>query len=96
MVVPTDTRHNMTVCRVENDDVDVDAYLESNQDIRWIITRVDSGLHQKCLSMEEDAVRVIRSAEKRRKREELKKSILADLKGDELVALPIYSQHESD
>jgi len=92
VTVPTDTRHNMTVCKVV--EVDVEPDLESSTDMKWIIGVVNKADFDQIKSHEGDAIAKIRSAEKTRKRRELRDSLLADV-GDSLKALPIYSQAET-
>lgn len=91
VVVPTNTRHGMTVCRVEDVNVDTDDYLDFSGEMKWIVSKVDRTAYAHCLEMEQEAVRTIKSAEKRKKKDELRKSILADLEEKDLVALPLYS-----
>lgn len=91
VVVPTDTRHKLTVVRVEEVDIDTDDYLDFYGEMKWVVSKVDMQSYSKCLDMEQEAIRTIKSAEKRKKKEELRKTILADLEEKELVALPLYS-----
>lgn len=92
VVVPTDTRHHMTVCKVAEVDVEVD--LETGNDMEWIVGVVNRANFQKIKSQEGDAISRIKSAEKRRKREELRQALLDDVGEEEVKALPIYSAKE--
>lgn len=85
VVVPTDTRWRMTVARVEEVDVDVD--FDGTTELKWIIGRVDRRAFEDVLVREAEAISAIRSAEVRRKREELAKALFAD--NDALRNLPI-------
>jgi len=76
VIVPTDTRWGMTVCRIEQVDVEVD--LESTTQVGWLIGRADRGNYDVLVSEEEAAITAIKSAEKRRKQEELIASLIAD------------------
>lgn len=76
VIVPTDTRWNMTVCRVEEVDVEVD--LEASARVGWLIGRVNRGDYDAVVAEEEAAISAIKSAEKRRKQEELIASLIAD------------------
>lgn len=76
VLVPTDTRWNMTVSRVEEIDVEVD--LETNAQIGWLIGRADRGDYDAVVAEEEAAINAIKSAEKRRKQDELVKALIAD------------------
>jgi len=86
VVVPTDTRHKMTVCKVVA--VDVDVNFDSSAPMAWIIGVVDRGPWQVVMSQEGDAIAAIRAAEVNKKRDDLRKALLAD-HADQLKALPI-------
>jgi hypothetical protein len=86
VIVPTKTRHGMTVSKVVETDVDVD--FDSHTPVCWIVTKVDSANHKQTLAQEADAIRIIQSAEKTKKRNELAAALLAD-SGGALKALPI-------
>jgi hypothetical protein len=86
VIVPTDTRHKMTVVKVVETDVEVD--FDSPATMLWIVGKVDGANYQQVLSQEAQAIDTIKSAEKNRKRDELRKSILAD-QADNIKALPI-------
>lgn len=77
--VVSNTRHNVTVCKVQEVDVELD--IETTANIQWVIGKIDMTPHLQTLAMENDALAAIASAEKNRKREELRKSILADVEG---------------
>ena len=91
VVVQTDTRHHMTVCKVAG--VDVEPDFDSGKEIKWIIGVVEKADFDDLTRQENEAIARIKSAEKRKKREELREALLADANGD-LKALPIYSQAE--
>lgn len=76
VVVPTDTRWQMTVCRVEFVDVEVD--LESTVQVGWIIGNVDRAAYEEILRQETNAIATIKSAEKRKKQEELVAALMKD------------------
>lgn len=76
VIVPTDTRWNMTVCRIEEVGVEID--LESSAQVGWLIGRADRGDYDIVVADEEAAITAIKSAEKRRKQEELIASLIAD------------------
>lgn len=76
IIVPTDTRHKMTVCKVVEVDVDFD--METSHQVKWIIDKVSLAAFHKTLAQEEVAIEAIKSAELRKKREELRKSLFAD------------------
>lgn len=86
VIVPTKTRHGMTVSKVVETDVDVD--FDSGTLVNWIICKIDDDAYNSTISQEADAIKVITSAEKTKKRNELAAALLADSK-DALKALPI-------
>lgn len=76
VVIPTGTRHDMTVCRVE--EVDVEVELNSTTHINWLVGTVDRTAYEAIVEAEDRAIDAIKSAEKRRAREELAAKLLAD------------------
>lgn len=76
VVIPTGTRHDMTVVRVEEVDVEVD--LDSTVQINWIVGPVDVAPYEAIISAENEAIAAIKSAETRRKKEELAAKLVAD------------------
>ena len=86
VVVPTESRHHMTVCKVVETDVDVD--FEDATSVKWIIGRVDAAEYEQTLEQEAKAIQAIKSAEMRKKREDLRAAMFAD-HIDTLKALPI-------
>lgn len=76
----------VTVCKVKAVDVELD--IETTQTVQWVISKVDMDQHLTTLGMENDALAAIASAEKNRKREELRKSLMADLDG-KIGGMPI-------
>lgn len=76
VVVPTKTRHNLTVVKVEDVDVDVD--FDSPKQVDWIVCKVDKAEYESILEQEGMAIQAIKSAELRRKREQLRDSLFAD------------------
>lgn len=85
VVVPTTTRHNMTVCKVIDTDVDVD--YDSPEEILWIVQKVDQESYKTIIEQEQVAISVIRKSETKRKRADLAKVFLAN--NEELASLPL-------
>lgn len=88
VIVPTDTRHGMTVVKVT--DVDVEPDLQTSADIKWVVDKIDADNFDNLKAQEDAAIASIKSAEKRKQREELRKALIADA-ADDLKALPIYT-----
>ncbi len=73
IVVPTETRHGMTVVKVVEEVVfDPDW----SQPIRWIIGKVDRAGYENLVAMENNAIRQIKEAEATHRRQELAKKML--------------------
>lgn len=85
VVVPTTTRHNMTVCKVIDTDVDVD--YDSPEEILWIVQKVDQESYKGTLAQEQVAIQIIRTSETKKKRADLAKVFLAN--NEELASLPL-------
>lgn len=86
VVVPTDTRHKMTVCKVVETDVDVD--FDSHLPVQWVITRIEHEPYEALLAQENKAIQVVKSAELRKKRDDLRAAMFADHL-ETIKALPI-------
>lgn len=86
VIVPTKTRHEMTISKVVAVDVDVD--FDSAVAVCWLVAKVDKANYEATLAQEAQAVAVIKSAETTKKRNELAAALLADSK-EALKALPI-------
>lgn len=87
VVTQTDTRHNMTVCKVI--EVDVEPDFDCSYEMKWIIGKVEKADFDTLKKLEDDAITKIRRAEKRKKREELRKDLVA-LDDDEIAKLELY------
>ena len=90
VVVQTGTRHHMTVCKVVETDIDLD--LDSGEEIKWIIGTVHTADFDDLVRQEEEAIAKIKSAEKQKRRKELRKALLDD--AEDIKSLPIYSGGE--
>lgn len=88
VIVQTDTRHGMTVCKVKI--VDLDPDLETTAPMRWIVGRVDLATFKEIELSETAAISTIKKAEKEKKRSELRGSLM-EFAGEGLKALPIYT-----
>lgn len=93
VVVPTNTRHGMTVCRVA--EVDIEPDFNAHYEMKWLVGRVDRASYDEIIGQEAEAVAKMRRAEKRRKRKQLRADMIADSEA-ELKALPIYDVSDTD
>lgn len=80
IIVPTDTRHEMTVCKVT--EVGVEPNLDTGAAMLWVIGKVDLSAHKATLDSEKTFVDAARSAERRRKKGQLREALLADVPTD--------------
>lgn len=87
ILVPTDTRHKMTVNKVV--EVDLEPDLESHTQMNWVIGVVDRAAYEEVLAQETRAIDLMKAAEKTHAREELRKKMLAHVDEQKLAALQI-------
>ena len=93
VVIPTESRHKMTVVQVA--EVDVDPDFDSHAEVKWIIGRVDRADHEHLLALEAEAIKRVKHAEALAKRKKLAEN-LAGLDAEQLKALPIADLGGSD
>ncbi len=86
VVVPTATRHCMTVVKVVETDIDID--VDTPHEIKWVVGKVDLMTHQALLDMEAEAITKIKAAEMQKKRKELAATLAANTSLD-LTLLPM-------
>lgn len=75
-VVQSGTRWGYTVVKVTEVNVDVD--FDSNIELKWLVAKVDLAAFERIVEMENAAIAVVQSAELRRKKAELRKTLFAD------------------
>ena len=88
VVVPSGTRHNFTTFKITEVDVPVD--YDQAAKMEWVVSRVDMEEYKKTIDHETSVVQVVKSAEQRKRRDELKAAIFADQ--SELAKLTLYSE----
>lgn len=91
IVVETNTRHGMTVCKVTEVDIDVD--FDAAGDVKWVVHKINASAYQSILEQEKEAIAAVHSAERRRKKEQLRESLFADHQ-ERLKALAISNVTE--
>jgi len=93
VLVETNTRWCAAVCKIITVGVEVD--FDSSDDVGWVFARVDLAELDRLKAEEQAALAIIREAEKRKRKEDLRATILAQC-GNELKALPSYHQSTGD
>ena len=76
VMVPSDAKFGFSVNKVVEVDVPVD--FESSTQIKWIAGRFDKSAYDAVTSTEANVISTIRSAQERKKREELAEALLKD------------------
>lgn len=76
VVVETNTRHGLTVCKVIEVDLDVD--FDDGQPLKWAFQRVDSAAIELIRAQEGEAMKAAARAELKRKRDQLREGIFAE------------------
>lgn len=89
VVVPTDSRHGMTVIKVE--EVDVEVEIDDDIELKWIISKVDDSAYQTVLKEEAAAIALLKKAEKKDQKKKLKEKMLAFV--DEETASKLSLSH---
>ncbi len=87
LVVPSNTRHNMTTVKVVG--VDVECDLADQTPVDWVIGKIDRRAYEALVAKEGEMLNVIRSAEKKKMRAELKATVFADVPEDQIKTLAI-------
>lgn len=92
VIVPTDTRHKMTVCKIV--EVDLEPDLESGVDMKWIISKVDRTPYEQIIAREASSIKKARDVEKTAQRRELRQKIFLHDSEMQNLALSDLSQSE--
>lgn len=93
VIIPTNTRHGMTVCKVVAVDVDID--FDNNHDCSWIVGTVDTAPFEKIRQEEEKAIILIKAGEVKKKQAKLRTDMLTAL-GDAVKDIPMQNVIEYD
>lgn len=93
LVVQSGTRHEMTVVKVTEVDFEID--LDTSAQVKWVVQRVDQTSFSEILGQENEAIATVQSAERARKKAELRKSVFAD-QTDQISTLKLANHAEPD
>ena len=94
VLVPSGTRHRMTVNKIV--EVDVEPDLESSIEMSWVIGVVDFPAYQAVLAEEAKMIKLMRDAEKADQRKKLREKVLAHMDESQLAALAIAKREDID
>lgn len=89
LVVPTKSRHLMTTVKVEEVDIDVD--IESDKQMDWVIGVIDTTGFEQTLKQEQVFLKAANGAEKRKKKIQLRESVMEALEDKDYMALADHS-----
>jgi len=91
LVVESSTRHGKTVVKVT--EVDIDINFDTQGKVKWAVCKIDETAFEAILSQEKDAIAAVQSAERRRKKEALRRSMFED-HADKIKTLEIADYTE--
>lgn len=80
VTIPTDTRHKLTVAKVEDTESEVD--FDSTLEIKWIISRVPTEEYAGILADEQQWIAEMKKAQNRKKKEDIKKNMIEMYQAD--------------
>ena len=94
VIVPTNTRHGFTVCKVVGVDIDVDF---DNQDpMHWIVGKVDTAPFERVRQQEEKMIIELRASQKDKRRRELRQDLLGQIDPDAVKRIPMFTAPSDD
>lgn len=93
LVVPTDTRHKMTVVRVEEVDVDVD--FENDVPVNWAVGKVDMKTFNDNKSKEGEWVAKLKTVERKHQKAKLAEKVLGSLGVDDVNILKLTTTSDA-
>lgn len=85
VIVPSGTRHNMSVSRVV--EVGVEPDLDTSTKMDWVIGIIESSTFENILEQEKVFIDAARSAEKKRRKKQLREDILADVDTKDMMLI---------
>lgn len=74
VTIPTDTRHLMTVGKIEEVETEID--FDSSMEIKWVISRVPTKEYEDILADEQSWIAEMKKAQNLKKKEDIKKSMM--------------------
>lgn len=92
VIVPTDTRHGMTVCKVVAVDVEID--YTSMEECHWIVGTVDTREFERLRQQEDKMIQAVKAAKVNESRNKLRDSLLANIRGVDTARIPMFTKPE--
>lgn len=77
ILVPSGTRHRMTVCKVHS--IDVEPTLDTDEKIDWVVGTIDQSNYQDTIEQEQVFIDAVKSAEKAALKKKLREDFLANV-----------------
>lgn len=91
VVVQSSTRHEMTVVKVT--EVDVEINFDTTGEIKWVVQKIEQDDFARLLEQEEEAIAAVQEAERNRKKKELKASLFENHE-DKLASLSLSNSED--
>lgn len=92
VIVPTNTRHGMTVCKVVAVDVEID--FQSAEECHWIVGTVDTNEFERLRQQEDEMIARVKAARVNDERKKLAASLLANLGDADIKSIPMVKKSE--
>lgn len=94
VIVPTDTRHGMTVCKVVAVDIEIDY---SSEDLcHWIVGTVDTTEFERLRQAEDQMIQMVKRGKADEERAKARDQMMAGMKNVDLAAIPMFSKSDDD
>lgn len=85
VVIPTDNRWGFTIGKVVDTDLHVD--FDSNEQMRWIVSVLDTDSYEHMLKVEGDMMNIVADADRNARQQKLKEQIFANVDPAKLAAI---------
>lgn len=85
VVIPTDNRWGFTIGKVVDVDLHVD--FDSNEQMRWIVSVLDTAAYDRMLKSEGEMMNVVADADRNARQQKLKEQIFANVDPAKLAAI---------
>lgn len=90
VIIPTNTRHGMTVCKVVAVDIEID--YGSDKECHWIVGTVNTKEFERLRQLEDAMISRIKSAKVNDERHKLRESLLANMGSADLKRIPMFKK----